>query len=77
MRTINFNGKEFPFVNINLPFGERQVSNHKLNEALMNLDGSYVSEEARIIDENIFYFVEEEVLRFRENEIINKILSEI
>jgi len=43
----------------------------------MNIDGSYVSENARHIDEEIFYFVEENILRFRENEIVKIILSEI
>ena len=77
METISFNGKEFPSVIINMPFGERTISTVQLNESLLNLVGSYVSEEARLIDENIFYFVEENVLCFRENEIVNKILSEI
>mgnify|MGYP003665930667 FL=1 len=60
-----------------MPFGERTISTVQLNESLLNLEGSYVSEEARLIDENIFYFVEENVLCFQENEIVNKILSEI
>ncbi|WP_339653197.1 hypothetical protein [uncultured Maribacter sp.] len=77
METISFNGKEFPSVIINMPFGERTISTVQLNESLLNLEGSYVSEEARLIDENIFYFVEENVLCFQENEIVNKILSEI
>lgn len=77
MEKINFNGKKFPIVNIDLPFGERKISSQKLNEALMNLDGSYISEEARMIDENIFYYVEEKVIHSGENEIINKVISEI
>ncbi len=77
MEIIKFEGKEFPSVIVNLPFGERKISNTQLNESLMNFDGSYVSEEARLIDEEIFYFVEEEVLRFRKNKLITKILSEI
>ena len=59
MEIIKFEGQEFPIVNIKLPFGVRKVSNENLNEALMNFDGGYVSEEARLIDENIFYFVED------------------
>lgn len=77
MEIIKFNGKEFPSVIVNLPFGERRISSIKLNESLMNNEGEYVSDEARLIDENIFYFVEDKVLSFRENEIINTILSEI
>lgn len=77
METIEFNGKKYPSVIVNLPFGERRISNIALNESLLNEDGSYVSENARIIDEEIFYFVEEEILHFRENEIAKIILSEI
>lgn len=77
MEFIEFKGKRFPTVMINLPFGERKISNIDLNEALLNIDGSYVSEKARLIDESIFYFVEDKVLRFRENEISKLILSEI
>lgn len=77
MEIIKFNGKEFLSIIVSLPFGERKISSSKLNESLMNNEGNYVSEEARLIDENIFYFVEDKVLHSRENEIINTILSEI
>jgi len=77
METINFNGREFPSVIINMPFGERKISTVKLNESLMKSDGSYVSNEARIIDEKIFYFVEDRMISFRKNEISKLILSEI
>lgn len=77
MEFIEFEGKTFPTVMVNLPFGERKISNIDLNELLLNIDGSYVSEKARLIDESIFYFVEDNVLRFRENEISKLILSEI
>jgi hypothetical protein len=72
-----FQGKEYPITIVNMPFGERVISTENLNGALMNNDGSYISNEARMIDEKIFYFVEEEVFHFSENEIVNKILSEI
>lgn len=77
MEMIKFNGRKFPSITIRLPFGERKISTVQLNESLMNNEGAYVSDEARIIDETIFYFVEDKVLRFRENKIINTILSEI
>ena len=77
MEVIKFNGNEYPLVIVNLPFGKSKISSIELNEALMNSDGGYISDEARLIDEKIFYFVEDEVLCFRENEIITKILSEI
>ena len=74
MNDIIFQGTEYPIITVNMPFGERIISTEHLNEALMNSDGSY---EARTIDERIFYFVEDNILSFRENEIVNKILSEI
>lgn len=77
MEIIKFNGNEYPSVLVNLPFGKSKISSIQLNESLMNSDGSYISDEARLIDEKIFYFVEDKVLYFHENEIINKILSEI
>lgn len=77
MEKLEFQGEEYPFVLVNLPFGERKISTDSLNDMLMNYDGSYVSEEARIIDESIFYFVEDKFLHFRENKLLNKILSEI
>lgn len=77
MDIIKFQGKEYPSIIVNMPFGESKISSIELNKSLMNLDGSYVSDEARAIDENIFYFVDEKILSFRENLIVNKILSEI
>lgn len=77
MEAINFNGKVFPVIYVKFPFGERKVSNHKLNYALMNFEGSYVSEEARLIDEKIYYFVEDEVLHFSNDKIVKLISSEI
>ncbi|MDX1349006.1 MAG: hypothetical protein R3279_02100 [Putridiphycobacter sp.] len=43
----------------------------------MNKHGTYVSDLARIIDEEIFYFVEEKDLNLSEKELVNKILAEL
>ena len=43
----------------------------------MNEDGSYVSENARLVDEDIFYFVDEEDLNLSDDELVKLILSEI
>ena len=77
METIKFEGKEYPSIILNMPEGERRVSTETLNEALMNFDGSYVSENARIIDEEIFYFVADENIVLKNDKLINLILSEI
>lgn len=77
MEFIEFEGRKYPTVIVNLPFGERKISNTDLNERLLTTDGNYVSEKARLIDESIFYFVEDRMLRFRKNELSKLILSEI
>jgi len=77
MDKIVFQGKDYLTASVKMPFGERKISSESLNEALMNTDGSYVSDDARRIDEKIFYFVEPKVLHFSETDIVNKILSEI
>ena len=74
---INFKRKQYPSVIVNLPFGKRKISSVELNESLMNFDGSYFSDEARVIDEKIFYYIENDFLFLCEGEIVKKILSEI
>lgn len=77
MNTINFKGNKYPVKSIDFPFSERIISTINLNHNLMNEDGSYYSEEARFIDEQIFYFVEEKVLYGDRIKIAKLILSEI
>ena len=77
MEMIKFEGKEYPTLLLNFAFGERQISTEKLNDNLMNTDGSYVSENARYIDEKIFYFVNEENLKLDKAKLAQLILSEI
>lgn len=77
MRLVKFRKIKYPIRDITFPFGERTVGTEKLNSALMNKNGSYVSEAARMIDESIFYFVEECNLQIQESELISKITSEI
>lgn len=77
MKIIEFEGKTYPSVLVNMPFGERRISTETLNESLMNFDGSYVSENARIVDEEIFYFVAEESISIENYKLVKLILSEI
>lgn len=77
MEMIKFEGKEYPVLLLNFPFGERQISTEKLNDSLMNVDGSYVSENARIIDEEIFYFIADENISLKNDKLVELILSEI
>lgn len=77
MEMIEFEGIKYPSVIVDLPFGERRISSENLNERLMNFDGSYVSENARLIDEEIFYFVAEKSLALGSDKLVKLILSQI
>lgn len=77
MEIIKFEGNEYPTAILNMPFGKRKISVLKLNESLMNVRGGYVSERARMIDEEIFYYVDEEDFQLTKGKLANKILSEI
>ena len=77
MNEIVFQGKSYPIALINMPFGERLISTENLNDDLMNSEGSYVSDKARMIDECIFYFVANNHIRMNKTELRNKILAEL
>lgn len=77
MEIIDFKGKKYPTVLIKTNFGERRISTEGLNDSLLNMDGSYVSERARIIDESIFYFVPEEYLSIDHDKLVKLISSEL
>lgn len=77
MDTIEFAGERYPLKSIDMPFGIRVISASELNDKLMNSDGSYVSEAARLIDEVIFYFVEREYFNLGETELVTIINSEL
>lgn len=77
MKKIFFQNNYYPIAVVDMPFGQRIISCHELNHALMNHDGSYVSDEAKNIDDSIFYFVETKTLYFCKPDIVKKILSEI
>lgn len=77
MEIIKFEGKEYPTLLIKFPFGVRQISTEELNEDLMNIDGSYVSDNARVVDEKIFYYVAKEDLKLSKTRLVQQILSEI
>ena len=56
---IEFNGKVYKTVSGNIKkFGWRTISGRSLENEILNGDG-YVSEEARMIDEAVFYFVDD------------------
>ncbi|WP_179318986.1 hypothetical protein [Winogradskyella helgolandensis] len=77
MTVVQFNGHEYPIRKVQMPFGERVISVTDLNDALMNADGSYFSNEARFVDESIFFFLEKENFDLSENKVKEIILESI
>ncbi len=69
METIEFQNREFKVREISLPeFGDVLISTDSLNQLLLK-DGSYVSDEAIKIDEQIFYFVNENEIELSEKRL--------
>lgn len=77
MRTILFNGTHYPVVDILLPEGERRIATWSLNEALINEEAEYISTEAQQIDEEIFFFVNENHLRLSNSELALEVLGQL
>lgn len=77
METIKFEGNSYPYVLVEIPFGERRISTQTLNEKLMNADGSYASQSTALIDEQIFYFVSDLDISLDSDKLVRLILSEI
>jgi hypothetical protein len=78
MDKIEFKNQEFKVREIEIPeSGVVLISTNSLNEILLNSEGSYTSEEARTIDEQVFYFVEENEIEYSDEELINLITIEV
>jgi hypothetical protein len=75
---IKFQNKGFKIREIYLPeFGVVNISTISLNMSLLNKDGSYVSDKAIEIDEQILYFVEEHEIDFPNKELRNLIINQL
>lgn len=69
---------EFKVREIDLPeFGNVLISTNSLNELLFNEEGSYISDEAVEVDEQIFYFVEENEIELPEEELVTLIIEQV
>ena len=78
MEIIEFKNKEFKVREIDLPeFGNVLISTNSLNELLFNEEGSYISDEAVEVDEQIFYFVEENEIELPEEELVTLIIEQV
>jgi hypothetical protein len=75
METVFFNNQIFKVREIDYPnCGNVLISTIALNELLMTDDATYSSEEARIIDEQIFYFVEDDEIELDEKDLTEVII---
>lgn len=74
---IKLNNREFPLREVEFDFGKRLISTETLNEQITDAQGRYTSEEARVIDESIFYYVDHHSIQLAEDSLCAKILSEI
>ena len=74
---LKFQNIEYKLREIELPeLGNVFVSTTSLNNALM-IDGSdYVTDEAKDIDEGIYYFVEENEIELNETDLVKLISSQ-
>jgi len=73
---IKFNGKEYPTKLLNVPdFGERLVSVESLEKSLMDAEGFYVSDEAQVVDEKIFFYVPDDVIDLDEKGLVDFIME--
>jgi hypothetical protein len=71
---FRFNGEEYPtrLIALDMPeiSGQQLISVDSLDVALMTKDGCYVSEEARAIDEEVFFYVPDKMIDAEENILI-------
>jgi len=71
---FRFNGEEYPtrLIALDMPeiSGLQVISVDSLDVALMTKDGCYVSEEARAIDEEVFFYVPDKMIDAEENILI-------
>lgn len=58
---MKYKGKEYPVYEVEIPgWGLRLVSVVSFEEALLTPEGNYTDEEARYIDEQIFFYVDDD-----------------
>ena len=71
---FRFNGEEYPtrLIALDMPeiSGQQLISVDSLDVALMTKEGCYVSEEARAIDEEVFFYVPDKMIDAEENILI-------
>jgi len=74
--TIEFQNKEYPFREVELPeFGHVFVSTVELNDSLIDEKGHYVSEAANHVDEQIYFFADENEIKLSDDDLISRALK--
>jgi hypothetical protein len=77
MDYITFQDLNYPIREVKFPFGCRTIGNMDLCNDLFSNDGSNYSNEVQFTDEKIFFFVENQVLDWKEEDIVKHILLDI
>ena len=58
---VTFQGKNYPVKEIEVGnYGIHRISTISLEDKLLKADGNYVSDEARIVDNDIFYYMNDD-----------------
>lgn len=69
LTNIAFNGKSYSIRTVNIKgFGDKNISTKSLQNVLL-VNDSYVSDEARQIDESIFFFVEDKYINLDDKKL--------
>ena len=78
VNTVTFNGKTYKTKSVQIPnWGWCTIGSSSLEDALMQ-DGKYVSDEARVVDEGIFYYVDDARFnRYTSSELVEVVEREV
>lgn len=78
METIMFDGMQYKARAIKVKtFGERLIAGESLEEKLLDEKGDYVSDEARRVDESVFFYVEDKWLNVDDESLATKVGREV
>ena len=78
LETIEYNGEEYIGRRIKVKsFGERLIAGESLEKKLLDEKGNYVSDEARQVDEGIFFYVEDKWLNGDDKQLAAKVRKEV
>jgi hypothetical protein len=78
MNTITFCNNEFKIREVELPdWGKVLISTTSLNELILGESYNYTSDEARIIDEEIFYFVNDTEIEYKDEDLVKLLTLEV